>query len=551
MNVTATAVPSGVAPEPGSATRQMIFALRDPTRYPHAVARVELIETHISYVLLAGEFAYKIKKPVNLGFLDFSTLAARRHCCEEELRINRRSAPDVYLDVVAIAGTHAAPRIGAPGAPIEYAVRMRAFEQERLLERIARRGALVAAHADALAAEVARFHGAAACAALDSEFGGEARVLGPALQNFDQIETLAAAGAARVRLEALRAWTTREHTRLAASFARRRREGRVRECHGDLHLGNIALVGERPTLFDAIEFNPALRWIDVMSDVAFVFMDLVDHGLAALAWRFLDGWLHESGDYGGLAVMRYYLVYRAMVRAKVAVLRAAEPDAPERARAQGLAQFGDYLGLAERLARDGRGGLAITFGLSGSGKSTLAAMLVERLGAVRLRSDVERKRQAGLAAAARTGSGLGAGLYAEAMTRATYDRLLALAADALEAGYLVVVDAAFLRRADRRAFRELAARHEAPFAIASCEAPAALLRERIAARGAAGNDPSEATLEVLERQVQEAEPLEPLEREAAVFLSTASGGAPLRAACEAIARRLAADPRPHAIASEI
>jgi len=476
------------------ALERLVAALRDPRRYPHPVERVETVETHISRVLLTGRYAYKLKKPLALGFLDFSTLESRRIACEEELRLNRRTAPALYLEVVAITGTPEDPCIGGEGPAIEYAVRMAQFPQEALLDRVAARGALDGALVDLVAAAIAQFHAGAAVAGAQSEFGSPAQVLAPAHQNFEQLAELLADPA----LATLRLWTGREHARLVERFARRKHGGFVRECHGDLHLGNIVLLEGEPTPFDCIEFNAALRWIDLMNEVAFLVMDLEDHGLAAHARRFLNAYLEVTGDYAGLAVLPFYLVYRAVVRAKIAAIRAHQPGLDVHGRTRAETEIHGYLELAQRLSAPRRRALVITHGLSASGKSSAALALVEASGALRIRSDVERKRVHGLGATQSSGAALGAGIYTEDASRRAYERLATLAREVLEAGFAVVVDAAFLARAQREAFAQLALELGVPFAIASCQAPLETLRSRIVARH---GDASEATLAVLERQL--------------------------------------------------
>jgi len=307
---------------PAALTAPPLFAaLLDPACYPHPVAGVRVLETHISWVLLTGEYAYKIKKPVGLGFLDFSSLELRRHYCEEELRLNRRLAPELYLDVVEIRGTPGAPRIGGEGPLLEYAVRMREFPQAALASRALASGAFGAAEVDALAALVARFHEGALRAPESERFGSPDVVLADALQNFEQLLPLVKSAPDDRALRELRLWTKREFAARGEALAARRKQGFVRECHGDLHLRNIVLLDGRPVPFDCIEFNAELRWIDVMSEVAFLAMDLEDRGRRDLAWRFLGRYLEATGDYAGLAVLPFYLVYRALVRAKVHLLR--------------------------------------------------------------------------------------------------------------------------------------------------------------------------------------------------------------------------------------
>ncbi|HXZ49466.1 MAG TPA: AAA family ATPase [Usitatibacter sp.] len=518
------------APDP---SRALVAALRSPACYPHPADGVEVIETHISYVLLAGDFAYKIKKPVHLPFVDFSSLESRRRYCEEEVRLNRRTAGALYLDVVAVAGPPSAPRFGGAGAAIEYAVRMRRFRQEDLLDRLAREGRLTAAHVDALARRVADFHASLPPGPRGRGFATPERILEQALANFRDIEA-GERGAARLRsLEALRAWTLERHRALAPLFAERRNDGFVRECHGDLHLANVVLLEGDPVPFDCIEFDESLRCIDVMSEVAFTVMDLERHGLPGFAARFLDAYLARTGDYPGLRLLRFYAAYRAMVRAKVACIRARQGEPGE----GGAGDLSAYLALAQRLAHGPRPALILMHGVSGSGKTRLSQQLLEATGAVRLRSDVERKRLRGLDPAARTGSLPGQGLYGERANALTYGRLAELASWVLASGFPAIVDATFLRRAERDAFRALASGAGASFTIVSCEAPVPLLRRRVVEREREGADASEAGLAVLALQLARREPLA---RDEAAHVVTCDSSGPdgARGACAEVLRRL-------------
>ena len=519
---------------------QLIAALRAPERYPHAVHEVALLQTHISCVLLAGDYAYKIKKPVNLGFLDFSTLPARKRYCEEELRLNQRTAPGLYLGLVPITGSPSAPRLAAGGPAIEYALKMRRFSQDALLDRMARAGELAPRHIDSLACGIAAFHARIARAGADSEFGSPGHVLAQALQNFEQMLALTDSNAERAQLARLRDWTTSAHAALSATFDARKRAGWVRECHGDLHLGNIALIEGVPTPFDGIEFSEDLRWTDVMNEVAFLMMDLFDHRLPQLAWRLLNAYLELGGDYAGVRVLRYYLVYRALVRAKVSCLRAHQAGLAAGAKRALEREVRRHLGLAERLAASGQAALLIMHGLAGSGKSTLARGLQEALGAVCLRSDVERKRLHGLAPLARSASALDADLYASGASERTYAHLAELARVLLAARTPVIVDAAFLQRAQRERFAGLARDASAGFLIAACGASEATLRARVAARERSASDASEAGLAVLERQLQTREALSPEEAGDALSFDAerGEGAAGVAAEATAIALRL-------------
>lgn len=508
----------------------LIHALRDPRCYPHPSAAVRLIETHISWLLLTGEYAYKIKKPVDLGFADFSTLERRRHCCAEEVRLNRRFAPDIYLDVVPITGSSEHPRIGGAGAAIEYAVRMREFAQDDLLDNRLRDGRLDAAHVDDLADTIARFHEHAARAPAESPYGAPAALLDDALANFDAIGARSDGGdALSARLDALRSWTLTEHRRLATDFDRRKTDGRIRECHGDLHLGNIALIGGRITPFDCIEFNDAFRWIDVMNELAFTAMDLAARGRPDFAHRLVNRYLEANGDYAGLAVLRFYLVYRAMVRAKVDCIHAGQRDVGTEVKAREQQDFLDRIALAERYARPVKPFLAITSGLSGSGKTHVSQLALERTGAIRLRSDVERKRLFGLASHQSSASALHRGIYHEHASERTFTRLAALAREVLAAGHPVIVDATFLLRERRRPFAELAAAMGVPFAILSCRADDAVLERRIAMRRAARSDASEADISVMRGQKRLAQALDASEERAAMAIDTGNEASLIRA----------------------
>ncbi|TSA50508.1 MAG: aminoglycoside phosphotransferase [Nitrosomonadales bacterium] len=498
----------------------LIHALLDPACYPHAVDRIALIETHISYVLLTGPYAYKIKKAVNLGFLDFTTAELRHFFCEEELRLNRRLAPRLYLDVIPIGGTPQEPKLGAEAGAFEFAVKMRQFAQEGLLDRVLYRGALTVEHVDAIAAIVAAFHQRIECARPAQDYGGAAGIESAMRQNFVQIRGLLATSAERESLALVEAWSLAQHATLLPLFAQRHEQRFIRECHGDLHLGNIALVDGAIQVFDCIEFNPALRWIDVINEIAFLVMDLAGHGQPDLAWRFLNAYLQETGDYAGLRLLNYYQIYRAMVRAKVARIRTAQAHLRAEDRKLALDSYAVYTGYASRVTAPPIPGLIITHGLSGSGKTAVTQLLLQQLGAVRVRSDIERKRLQHLAPQAKSGAGIDSGIYIAAATHATYAELRRLAGLILDAGCVAIVDATFLRRWQRDSLHRLAAERNVPFVIVSCLAEDEELRRRLLQREHAGQDASEATLEVLAHQLATQEPLEAEERAFAVIFDS-------------------------------
>ena len=507
-------------PSPAEEQEALINALLDPACYPHAVDRITLIETHISFVLLTGPYAYKIKKAVNLGFLDFTTPKLRHFFCEEELRLNRRLAPRLYLDVIPIGGMPQKPKLGAESGAFEFAVKMRQFAQEGLLDRVLCRGTLTVEHVDAIAATVAAFHQRIESARPDQDYGGASGIESAMRQNFVQIRSLLATPAERDSLALTEAWSLAQHATLLPVFAQRHEQRFIRECHGDLHLGNIALVDGEIQVFDCIEFNPDLRWIDVINEAAFLVMDLDEHGRSDFAWRFLNAYLQETSDYAGLRLLRYYQIYRAMVRAKVARIRASQSHLSAQDRKLALDAYAAYAGYASKVTAPMRPGLIITHGVSGSGKTAVTQSLLEELGAVRVRSDIERKRLQHVAPWTKSGSGVDSGIYAAAATQATYEELRRLAGLILDADCVAIVDATFLRRWQRDSLRRLAQQRNVPFVIVSCLAEDEELRRRLLQREHAGRDASEATLEVLAHQLATQEPLETDELAFAIVFDT-------------------------------
>ncbi|HEY3519035.1 MAG TPA: AAA family ATPase [Gammaproteobacteria bacterium] len=488
------------------ARRSLPEALRDPRCYGPGVDEVRLVETHISWVFLTGRYAYKVKKPVKLPFVDFSTLKLRKRFCDEELRVNRRFAPELYRRVVPIGGTPAAPRIGRTPA-IEYAVQMLEFPSDARLDRLLAANRVPRAAFGELGARLAELHaGLPRVRGVAVDESGAA-----ALRNIRELE--AVLGSDPQALATLKDWTEAQVRRLGPLFARRAAVGAHRECHGDLHLQNLVWRDDKIVAFDALEFDRKLRDIDVISEIAFLAMDLHAHDRADLAHEVLSRYLEVGGDYGGIDALPFYLVYRALVRAKVAAIKRAQAaaDGHEAER---------YLKTAIDLAAPKTPLLVITHGLSGSGKTTVTGELVSLLPAVRARSDLERKRLHGLAPTARSGSGLGTGLYTEAESERTYAALAEIADGLLRNGQNALIDAAFLERSDRRHFHQVAAANAARFAILDCTASPAELRRRIRTRAGEGRDASEADLAVLERQLSTAEPFDRAERQQVVTVDT-------------------------------
>lgn len=478
---------------------------------------VELLETHISWVLLTADYAYKIKKPVKLPFLDFSSLEARRAYCQEELRLNRRLAPALYLAVVPIGGSASEPLLDCEPA-IEYAVKMRRFASAHRLDRCVTRPEARTA-LERFAGRLAQFHAHLPAATRAISVGTATSIAALATENIVELGAcLDRAPAAAETIRELAEWTERQGAALATVFAARRAAGAVKEGHGDLHLENLAYIDGEVVAFDALEFAADFRWGDVASETAFLVMDLLAHGEPGLAFGFLDRYLGASGDYGAVEVLRWYLVYRALVRAKTAAIKARQHGAT------GASAAGAYLELAAKLAEPKPPQLVITHGLSGSGKTHVTSELLTRLPAVRVRSDIERKRLGGQRLDERRSSGIGEGLYTRSASRITYARLAECARAIIRGGYTAIVDAAFLEAVRRREFAALARELGVRFTILDCTAPSALLRARIKERGRRGEDASEATGTVLDHQLASFEPLEPRERAQALTVDTT--GAP-------------------------
>lgn len=474
----------------------MIAAPLDPAAYPHPATVVDYLETHISHVFLAGDYAYKLKKPVDFGFLDFTTADKRRAACLEEVRLNRRLAPDIYLGVVSVCRGTAGFRIvagtcAAGDTLAEVAVQMRRMPQDGLLDRLARNGRLEVAHLIDVARQVAAFHARTERGPDIERFGALDRIRAPAIQNFEQTAPYIGRAVSADRHRSLRAATEAFLDRHADRFGARVRARRIVDGHGDLHLRNMCLMDGRVVIFDCIEFNPALRAGDAMSDIAFLTMDLDHRGLPAHANRFLNEYLEQTDDYAGLPLLDYYQAYRACVRAKVSCFE-IEQDAAMAREAQ------RYFDLAARYFEPRRGGILITCGVSGSGKSTIAREAATMLNGVIVRSDAVRKHLAGLPLLARGDEAL----YTPAMTERTYSTLRRHAREIVTSGRWAIIDAVHGRRTERAAAAELARDLGVSLGILLCEAPRDELVRRLARRHAGGRDVSDADVAVLDRQLQ-------------------------------------------------
>jgi len=487
----------------------LITGLLQPQAYPHPTGAIKLVETHISWVLLTGDYVYKLKKPVNLSFLDFSTLKRRRACCTEEVRLNGRFAPELYLGTVPVTGSVDQPQVGGNGEPIEWAVKLRQFDEASQLDRLLEAGKLTAADCERLAADLAAVEDRLAVADAAEPWGSPELFLQTVGLNLDQLT--AARPAAAARADRLRHWLASEVALRRDALRARRAAGKVRECHGDLHLANIVMHEGRPLAFDGIEFNESLRWIDVACDIAFLVMDLQARGRADLAARVTSAWIEAANDHAAAAVLPLYTVYRAVVRAAVAAIRQQQAEhAGDDPVARAMAVESDrYLVLAEQSAAQRPPRLFVTSGISGSGKTTVAGQVIDAEGAIRIRSDVERKRLAGLAPTERPADEVAVrDLYSDTMTNRVYRRLAELAALLLEAGRTVVVDATCLRRPHRRVFTELAAAKQVPLIWLACELPLEKAQRRIVRRQTAEDDASDASVVVVRDQLAAREPID-------------------------------------------
>ncbi len=503
--------------------------MQDPAAFAalHPVpGSVACIETHVSWVFLTGPFAYKVKKPLRLSFIDYSTAERRAALCREELRLNRRHAPGLYVDVVPIAGTPAAPRVGATDSPpFEHALRMVQFDPQLELTHLLQSDAVAAGELQDFGKRIAQMHATAAIAAGAGTFGTPDNAHRITLDNFDEIARVLPGRDEAQQLALLRGHAQRLFAAGRPLLEQRRQDGRIREGHGDLHCGNVVRWQGTLAAFDGLEFDPGLRFIDVASDLAFLTMDLAVHGRADLRREALQAWLETSGDFAAVALLPYFELYRALVRAKVAALRGqqARNGPPGSAGATGAVTLAhQYLDWAESQIGRPRPRLVVMVGLSGSGKTWLARRIAERCSALIVRSDIERKRLAGLQPLDTSASAPDAGIYSREFNKRTYERLRDCVADCLRGHESVIVDAASLRRDERELFLAAGREHAAAVLIVHCAAPLEVLKRRVAERATAGADASEATVSLLDRQPSYWEPFSPDELRHVVAVDTTS-----------------------------
>jgi aminoglycoside phosphotransferase family enzyme/predicted kinase len=485
---------------------RLVEQLSDPAFYPEPTTAVEVVQTHISYIFLTDRYAYKVKKPVDFGFLDYTTLDRRRTMCEREVALNSRLCPSTYLGVVELREHDGALAIDGPGETVEVAVRMLRLPHDRMLRQVLARGEGNDALFERIAAIVADFHRRAAAPPATAVMKGFDGVKFNCDENFAQTEKYVGTLVPRATYEFIRNSTGLFFQRRAALFARRVSAGHIVDGHGDLHLDSICAT-EPVCIFDCIEFNERFRIQDVAEEVAFLAMDLEFHGYAPFARAFVNAYVEASADSELLQLLAFYKMYRAYVRAKVNSFAADDPNIPEPARVASRAAAIRYYELAAHFAGAcSPRRLLVTCGLTGSGKSTLARKLGELYALQLVRSDVVRKELIGIAPQERRWLPFDEGEYAPEMTERTYAAMLERAEGLLAAGHSVVLDGCFIKRAQRAGALNLARRLGVPLLLLECRTSEDVIRERLERRARKNGTISDGRWEIYSGQLAEFEP---------------------------------------------
>ena len=493
----------------------LIQRMLQPDFYPHAVQEpIQLFQTHVSYVVTTGNVAYKLKKAVDFGFLDYSTLEKRHHFCNEEMRLNERGAGStLYSEVVPISETDGEFVLGSDRHPVEYAVKMKQFPQETLLSKILEQGELTEDLLCRLAVQVADFHRKSVTSEYIRSFGTVEQVRQAFDENYEQTAGYIGGPQTQQQFDETQAYTDRFFAEREDLFKQRMQQGYIRECHGDVHLRNICYWHDELLLFDCIEFNEPFRFVDVMYDIAYIVMDLDVYKRPDLRAAFLNAYVEEMGDWEGLLVLPIYVSRQTYVRAKVASFLLDDPLASDTDKKQAYETAAMYYKLAWEYTQIPQGRLILMSGLSGSGKTTAAREVVRQSGAIHIRSDAVRKHLGGISIHDRGDDSL----YTPDMTKRTYDRLLELGISLVQNGYTVVLDAKYDRQTLRQAAIAQATAHSLPLQILHCTAPMDVLSDRVHKRS---GDIADATVEVLAQQTYE--PLTEVEQPFVVTIDSAS-----------------------------
>lgn len=476
----------------------LIQQMLKPEFYPHPVQEpIQLMQTHVSYVLLTGDYAYKVKKPVDFGFLNYSTLERRQHFCEEELRLNQRTAASIYLAALPIFQvSDDTYGLDADDNVAEYTVKMRQFPQSTLLSQMFEREELTEDLLRQLAEAIAQFHLAAKANDYIRAFGTVENIRQSIDENYEQTEGFIGGPQTQQQFDNTKAYTDHFFATQQDLLQQRIDQDKIRACHGDLHLNNICYWQDELLLFDCIEFNEPFRFVDVMFDIAYIIMDLTVSGRRDLAATFLSHYVEHTGDWEGLQVLPLYVSRQSYVRAKVTSFLLGDPSVSEADKQAASAKAAKYYTLAWSYVQPQTGQLFVMSGLSGSGKSTVARELSRKLGAVHLRSDAVRKHLAGIPVQQRGEDSL----YSPEMSQKTYERLIFLGTLLANQGYTVILDAKFDREATRGQAIDQAQSHGLPLTIVHCKAPLEVLKQRVQQRD---GDIADATVEVLENQTME------------------------------------------------
>jgi aminoglycoside phosphotransferase family enzyme/predicted kinase len=458
----------------------LLAAMSRPEFYPHRPQRVDIVQTHISLIFIAGEEVYKVKKAVDFGFLDFTSLEKRKFYCEEELRLNRRLAPETYLDVVPIAEDDAgALHPWETGRIVDYAVRMKLLPRERMLGRLLAEGKVEPSVMDAIARKLAAFHRQAETGGRIDRIGGFETICRNHEENFAQTEDYVGVTIPRGRFDFIRAYVFDFLRREELLFRRRVADHRIRDCHGDLHLEHIC-VDQEITIFDCIEFNERFRFGDVAAEVAFLAMDLDFNGYGTWADAFVDAYCRHAADPEVRMLLNFYRCYYAYVRGKVVGFRIHDPAIGQKEQQEARETAARYFDLAfTYAARPERPVLVLTSGLMGTGKSVLAQGLARRLGAELIRTDILRKELLSIPPAERRPDAFGQGIYSDEITARTYAKALEIASAHLSKGRSAIIDATYKSRGERLRAQEAAQKANADFFLVECVCPEETVKERL------------------------------------------------------------------------